>query len=181
MLGVAAATALPSAVWPFRKIFLPTVNTYLPMDYVTRLDLMNGKQLTLADVAAVQLEQFAKEIPDLIFRDSVYRYFKRRAAEAVLTNGIAFIDRNGVYTYNEDQQMIKISETPMRMPLTLNDEDVRAMNAAYVNSDLIVTGVDPIEKSVTLAPAKRSLLHAPATPENIMEFIDGLESDLSES
>ncbi len=24
MLGVAAATALPSEVWPFRKIFLPT-------------------------------------------------------------------------------------------------------------------------------------------------------------
>jgi hypothetical protein len=30
MLGVAAATALPSEVWPFRKIFVPPVLVELP-------------------------------------------------------------------------------------------------------------------------------------------------------
>lgn len=36
MLGVAAATALPSEVWPFRKIFLPTA---IPISRVDVLDL----------------------------------------------------------------------------------------------------------------------------------------------
>jgi hypothetical protein len=34
MLGVAAATALPSEIWPFRKIFLPPARKII----VTQLD-----------------------------------------------------------------------------------------------------------------------------------------------
>lgn len=35
ILGVAAATALPSEVWPFRKIFLPTAPK------ITRIDMLD--------------------------------------------------------------------------------------------------------------------------------------------
>lgn len=35
MLGVAAATALPSEVWPFKKIFLPLVPR------ITRIDMLD--------------------------------------------------------------------------------------------------------------------------------------------
>jgi TAT (twin-arginine translocation) pathway signal sequence len=49
MLGVAAATALPSEIFPFRKIFLPAVPS-------------------ISAISAVEWELFA--IPDLVFRDT---------------------------------------------------------------------------------------------------------------
>jgi len=64
MLGVAAATALPSEVWPFRKIFLPPAPTIYHGD--------------LAAITALELEEFAKSIPDLVFRhDPIYNLFKK--------------------------------------------------------------------------------------------------------
>lgn len=168
MLGVAAATALPSEIWPFRKIFVPenpvplfppgTYGALSRAEYPGRLCVPLSQQ----QITALELEYYAKEIPDLFHSGSaLYSVFKRRAAEAVLTNGIAFIDRNGVYTYDDNEKMVKISETPMRIPLTLDGEQLKSLNAAYEESK------------------KLELLHAPATPNNIMEFIDGLEEDFS--
>lgn len=178
MLGVAAATALPSEVFPFRKIFLP--ENPKPIDPYTWAGLARSPYpgrlatpLTEADITAVELEMFAKQIPDLFNSGiALYSVFRRRAAEAVLCNGIAFIDRNGVYTYDENEKMVKISETPMRIPLRNRP------------AQMVVTEVNDAEKTVTFAPKRRSLrelLHGPAMPENVMEFIDGLESDLSKS
>jgi hypothetical protein len=65
MLGVAAATALPSEVWPFKKIFLPTA----PLIVRTPFDEIN----------AICLEMFAKEIPDMYFKStSLYSLIKKR-------------------------------------------------------------------------------------------------------
>lgn len=180
MLGVAAATALPSEVFPFRKIFLP--ENPKPVDPYTWAGLARSPYpgrlstpLNISDIQAIELEMYAKQIPDLIFRENVfYDMFTRRYAEAVLCNGITFVDRNGVYTYDENEKMVKISESPMRIPL---------------RSEMVVTKVDEIERTITLEPLQyldanlkpSNLIHAPATPNNIMEFIDGLESDLSKS
>jgi hypothetical protein len=42
MLGVAAATALPSEVWPFKKIFLPLAPR------ITRVDMLDLSQWGMA-------------------------------------------------------------------------------------------------------------------------------------
>jgi hypothetical protein len=77
MLGVAAATALPSEIFPFRKIFLPTtMPKWLGMDWGRG----SGVVYTLneAGVEAIELEMFAKEIPDLIYHSSsMYSLFRR--------------------------------------------------------------------------------------------------------
>jgi hypothetical protein len=66
LLGVAAITALPSEVWPFRKIFLP------PAPVIVAPTLLD-----IAAIQAIELETFAKEIPDLFYKDtSLYEYFK---------------------------------------------------------------------------------------------------------
>jgi hypothetical protein len=70
MLGVAAATALPSEIFPFRKIFLPAAPR------ITRVDMLDLSQW---GIEAIELEAFAKEIPDLIYRsDSLYKFLKKR-------------------------------------------------------------------------------------------------------
>lgn len=67
MLGVAAATALPSEVWPFKKIFLPLVPRIIVPD-----------ALNLATIEAIELSYFAKSIPDLVYRDSsLYQLLKK--------------------------------------------------------------------------------------------------------
>ena len=61
MLGVAAATALPSEVWPFRKIFLP------PAPMITRVDVLDlnywgQNQIRIADVTRLQMGYYANEL-----------------------------------------------------------------------------------------------------------------------
>lgn len=69
MLGVAAATALPSEVWPFKKIFLPMAPR------ITRVDMLDLSQW--GRIQGIELESFAKEIPDLFLNESLlYKYFK---------------------------------------------------------------------------------------------------------
>lgn len=76
LLGVAAATALPSEIWPFRKIFVPPA----PQIFVPEV----LPPLSVAAVEAIELEIFAKNIPDLIYRDTpMYNYFKKSAAMQV--------------------------------------------------------------------------------------------------
>lgn len=148
LLGTAAATALPSEIWPFRKIFLPSA---LPLDYVdsiagiryftTQPRAYNSFNLPRSEypgrlalplsqqIQAIQLEKFAKEIPELFYREMpVYKYFKSGRTIEV-TGGFKTIDGDGVRLYDRE--------------------------------------------------TKPSLLHAPATPENIMEFIDDLEKQKS--
>jgi hypothetical protein len=66
MLGIAAATALPSEVFPFRKIFLPAAPT-----------IVTPQVINEAAVAAIELEIFKKGIPDLIYANTaIYERFK---------------------------------------------------------------------------------------------------------
>jgi len=80
MLGVAAATALPSEIWPFKKIFLPATPEIIPGTYAAlSRATYSGRlpvSLRMSDVTAVELEAFAKRIPEL-FRnhDALYRLF----------------------------------------------------------------------------------------------------------
>jgi hypothetical protein len=81
ILGVAAATALPSEVWPFRKIFLPTPPIIWETGEIFPVGLYAGAEQTyLASCAveAIELEAFAKQIPNLIYKSSsLYEFFKK--------------------------------------------------------------------------------------------------------
>jgi|HubBroStandDraft_2_1064218.scaffolds.fasta_scaffold716769_1 hypothetical protein len=100
MLGVAAATALPSEIFPFRKIFLPSTPT-----------IVAPNALNIATLEAIELESFAKAIPDLIFADtSMYKYFKNYPFSSLVSSRALRIPlRNDgphghfVWTPNEDQ------------------------------------------------------------------------------
>lgn len=73
ILGVAAATALPSEVWPFKKIFLPPKSPLWAGTSIIR------PSLTIAEVTAVQLEAYANVIPDFVYASSpIYRRFKNK-------------------------------------------------------------------------------------------------------
>lgn len=171
LLGTAAATALPSEIWPFRKIFVPTwagtsverppIGTWIGPEkawalYPEGVEPFPGiiesefsRQLT-----AVEMEIF-KEQMDRFFKPSpLYELMKRKENVRLwkkLTEGEA--------------RTATGSTIPMRVPM-----------------EYVVKEVDYVERSITIeALQRRKLIHAPATPENIMEFIDGLESDLSKS
>jgi hypothetical protein len=67
MLGVAAATALPSEVFPFKKIFLPT--------YPGRL--CTPTPINEAMIHALELESFRSSIPDLIYKSTpIYNFIR---------------------------------------------------------------------------------------------------------
>lgn len=161
MLGVAAATALPSEVFPFRKIFLPSLRDIYGFFGLARspyplypddlepfpgiIHSVYSRTLLEEEVEALQLKMFAKEIPNL-FNSGTYLYsvFKRRAVVSVHGTRI-----------------------PMNRP-----------------AQMVVTEVNEAEKTVTFEPVPRKrsfreFLHRPAMPEKVMEFIDGLERDLS--
>ena len=81
MLGVAGATALPSEMWPFRKIFLPAGPKIIPGTYAALSRATYPGRLPVplrcADVTALQLETFVREIPDLIYLPSpLYKIFR---------------------------------------------------------------------------------------------------------
>jgi hypothetical protein len=93
MLGTGAAVGgvaavAPSQVWPFRKIFLPKFSRIDMLD--ARLwgrapylgPLFEGLEYSpLAHIHALEMEAFAKEIPDLLYRhDRLYDMFKRETA-----------------------------------------------------------------------------------------------------
>jgi hypothetical protein len=81
MLGVAAVTALPSEVFPFRKIFLPPMPKWFGVDwgFGESTVVVTRSVLDEACIEAIELEAFAKEIPDLIFRStSLYKAFKKK-------------------------------------------------------------------------------------------------------
>lgn len=148
MLGVAAATALPSEIWPFRKIFVPAnpkpidltgLPVYVVADpgtwlglsrspYPGRLSVPLSQQIT-----ELELEHYGKQLSALLMRTSpLYELFRRHAAEI------------------DVKSSLQVRTPMMRIP-------VMAQVAVKPNN----------------------LIHAPATPDNIMEFIDGLDSDLS--
>lgn len=141
MLGVAAVTALPSEIWPFKKIFVPTA---IP---VSRIDILDLRHWGNSKIQAVELETFAREIPDLIYRNTpFYNLLKKR------------VDLSSIPILPDQPEIAAFSGLsravyPGRLPPAL-----RYLNASYKPD---------------------SLLHAPATPENIMEFIDELENDIS--
>lgn len=90
-LGAVAAVA-PSQVWPFTKIFLPRGRIIVrpPLDqlaaqhYSAMESFAVNNWISEADIQAIELESFAKEIPSLFNRDNaLYRRFKEHQ-EAVL-------------------------------------------------------------------------------------------------
>jgi hypothetical protein len=84
LLGTAAATALPSEVWPFKKIFLPLAPT-----------IVIPRNLTIASLQSVELEAFAKQIPDLVFRSRrIYELSKKRETVECRSGRFVVIDVN---------------------------------------------------------------------------------------
>ena len=96
MLGVAAATALPSEVWPFRKIFLPPKRSIVTVlagelenamrQFGRELDahmFAEGEAPGVAAIQAMELEAFAKSIPRLVGSESklIYGLFKKNAMQ----------------------------------------------------------------------------------------------------
>jgi len=68
MLGVAAATALPSEIWPFRKIFVPPAPAmWIGIDP----GVLTVQGLEEA-VIALELEYFRKQIPYLLYNQNVF-------------------------------------------------------------------------------------------------------------
>lgn len=147
MLGVAAVTALPSEIWPFKKIFVPAA---IP---ISRIDILDLRHWGNSKIQAVELETFAREIPDLIYRNTpFYNLLKKRGAVDV-----GSVDLTGIPMLPVQPEIAAFSGLsravyPGRLPPAL-----RYLNASYKPD---------------------SVLHAPATPENIMEFINELENDL---
>lgn len=126
MLGVAAVTALPSEVWPFKKIFVPAAS---------RVDILD---MRVWEGHSVELESFLKEIPDLLFRNtSIYELMKSRKTIAVTTMEPAY--RIPVHHLSPGEGFLGLSRSsyPGRLG--------------------------------------RNLLHAPATPENIVRLANELE------
>lgn len=78
-LGVATVTALPSEVWPFRKIFLPFFRPAIIADPTfAGLEYTELAPLSEAAVEAIELECFAKQIPQLVYGEAwLYSSFKK--------------------------------------------------------------------------------------------------------
>lgn len=142
MLGVAAVTALPSEIWPFRKIFVPAVSRIDILD----MSLWGKKPLDIAAIEALEMEVFAKAIPDLVYKSTPFFDLINRT-EFKLING-------------------NIINCPMALPMPPSPGEILGLERARYPGRLSV----PLRS--------QNLLHAPATPENVMEFIDDLE-DLS--
>lgn len=161
---VATEAVAPSLVWPFRKYFLPSnwmrwigvdVGCIPPGSLVTTQGFThlanNGiwqvtdAEVTLFDkaipdlyghgisemaVEAIELEAFAKEIPDLIYKGTpTYELFKKRAL-----------------MLNEDFPQSFTEK--MRVPMRITPEN----------------------------PRRIADIHAKATVDNVMRFIDDLQS-----
>ena len=85
ILGTAAATALPSEIWPFRKIFLP------PTDITTSFYQECGRLwwnrpggFKLENIRALELETFARGLPLLFPAKPHFDLFKKREPTIVL-------------------------------------------------------------------------------------------------
>ena len=65
MLGVATATALPSEIWPFRKIFIPAVPTII-WPQGTAPGVLTVQTMEEA-VTALQLDYFHDAIANLVY------------------------------------------------------------------------------------------------------------------
>jgi hypothetical protein len=82
LAGGSVAVA-PSLLWPFRKIFLPIVTVAEPLELLawhSPVGLFTQDEITPLEeyaVQAIELEAFAKSIPDLFFRHRrLYEFFK---------------------------------------------------------------------------------------------------------
>lgn len=72
--SLVGAAVAPSLVWPFRKFFLPSII----QPTLAETFAYNGTLLE-SSIEAIELEAFAREIPDLLYRDSpLYSYLKSR-------------------------------------------------------------------------------------------------------
>jgi hypothetical protein len=81
--GTASAVVAPSLVWPFRKIFLPAIVTLFegswlqPISFLSRRPTIVDLKLTEMAVQAIELEAFAKEIPNYFYKSGrLYDYLK---------------------------------------------------------------------------------------------------------
>jgi len=79
LMGGASATVAPSLVWPFRKFFLPSL--WAPSTAVELFeDIEEYDALSMAAVEAIELESFAKQIPDTFYRsNSLYKLFHKES------------------------------------------------------------------------------------------------------
>ena len=146
MLGVAAVTALPSEVFPFKKIFLPPA-IIPPALKVPRIN----------NVMALQLESFEKEIPDLVYRSTPCLNFLRmhdRANTEWL--GLSRSTYPGRLTEAE-----KLSRT-MESSIAKIEHDLDEGIRLYGSEDLLklpgfkVKHVDKVEKEIYVEPVPKS-------------------------
>jgi hypothetical protein len=188
---VATEAVAPSLVWPFRKYFLPSnwARWWIGLDWAGNLQTgcippgslvttqgfthlsnngiwqVTDAEVTLFDktipdlyghgiseemVEAIELESFAKEIPDLIFKPTpMYKYIKSRRTIEVSEMELAGARAH----FNAGLDAI------------LADGDVPQ---SFTNK---VLGI-PRQKY----PMHKKLLHKKATVENIVRFVDDLQS-----
>ena len=196
-----AAPLLPSEVWPFRKIFLP--GRYLMgFDWgygdvtITGTSAYNGTfkvmdcslksmQEQLDAIEAIQLEAFAKEIPDLLAHQStVYSLFKKRPMVGI--SGTEF--QNTMRTFKQGVDGILLGEGSgigyAIPPLGYRPSQLTATAAIRETENRNRKRVDILANWPEQVPLRmangneiempRNLLHAKATPENIERWIDEL-------
>jgi hypothetical protein len=190
---VATEAVAPSLIWPFRKYFLPSNwARWIGIDFgypgmippgsiietsgFTHVDRNgiwrvtdDGTQNIIWDkpipdlkyslaeeyVEAIELEAFAKEIPDLIYKSTpTWKLFKDREATAAMQQFRESVDRISLGTK---------SPMPMRLDgIPVFDDRENLMTVHGIARDSV--------------PKHKQLLHKKATVENIVRFVDDLQS-----
>lgn len=145
MLGVAAVTALPSEVFPFKKIFLPPAPTLIKV------------QESINDVMALELETFSKAIPDLVYNStSMYNFMRRHDRINREWLGLSRSTYPGRLTEAE-----KLSRT-MESSIAKIEHDLDEGIRLYGAEDLAkltgfkFTGVDHEEREIYVEPVSKS-------------------------
>ena len=124
-----------------------------------------------AEVEAIELEAFAHEIPDLIYRASpTWKLFKNREATAAMQQFQESVDRIALGVKSPIPMRLNVNlPPPPDMPIT-----VRMQNGNSIEL-LKRAGIFPAHQEEP-APKPKHLLHKKATVENIVRFVDDLQS-----
>lgn len=148
MLGVAAVAALPSEVFPFKKIFLPTY----PGRLSTPTPINEGM------IHALELESFRSSIPALVYRESTFLNFLRMH-DTMYPRNILGLSRS-VYPgrLNEADRL----ELEMASSIAKIEHDLDEGIRLYGAEDLLklpgfrVTHVDKVEKEIYVETISKS-------------------------
>lgn len=180
MLGVAAATALPSEVWPFRKIFLPAPTRF---DF---LDLSHWGELSGLPAwhSIDQLNYFGLSRSEYPGRLTPSLSRTATAAQLQIDNvlnlqkdffrkaALNYYDQIAHLMYTEGRVITKDGEIVRWTPSPVDPKDILGFEVIEVNQARAEIVIEP------KCMSRRSLLHRKATAENVLEFIDDLEESI---